>query len=125
MSDMRSRSSCRKGCSSGVGKQVQDFDRTSGITDLFREPVPVCRLFGKEACMLETEWFQIKSKRAVMNLPLFRKTEELPFTAAFSAAVIMTVHVLPSSVVSGRVPDDLGIRPHKDIITPALQLLSF
>ena len=120
-------SGSRRGqCSSaGVCKEVQDFDRTSGMPDLFGEPVPVCRLLGKQPRVFETERFQIKSQRTVVDLPLFRQTEKFPLTSAFFAAVIMSVHMFPSPVIFRSIPDNLGIRAYKDVLSPALQLFSF
>ena len=60
-----------------------------------------------------------------MNLPLLWETEELPFTAALFAAVIMPVHLFPTAVLLRRIPDDLRIRTDQQIITPALQLFAF
>ena len=60
-----------------------------------------------------------------MDLPLLRQTEEFPFTAAFFAAVVMAVHVLPSLVDARGIPDHLGIRAHKDVVAPAFQLFAF
>ena len=75
--------------------------------------------------MLEAEGLQMEGQAAVMDVPLLGQVKKFPLAAAFFAAVLMAVHVLPAPGVSGRVPDNLGIRPHKNIITPALQLLSF
>ena len=45
-----------------------------------------------------------------MDLPLLWQVEEFPFAAAFFAAVVVTVHVLPATVLLRSIPDDLRIR---------------
>ena len=125
MSDLRPcRGCCQRG-PSGVGKKIEHFYGASGALDLFREPVPVGGLLREKTGVLEAEGLQIKGKRAVMNLPLFGKTEKLPFTAAFFAAVVVAVPVFPSSVFPRRIPDDLGIRTDQNIISPAFQFFPF
>ena len=46
---------CGQGSAAGVGKEVQYLDRTSGIADLFRKPVPVGGLFREQSGMFKTE----------------------------------------------------------------------
>ena len=73
--------------------------------------------------MLKTERLEIKSKRTVMDLPLLRKLKKFPFTTAFFAAMVVTVHIFPATVGLRGVPDDLGIRTDEKIFAPAFQLL--
>ena len=75
--------------------------------------------------MLETKRLQIKSQVFIMYLPLFREAYEFPFSAALFAAVIVSVLMLPATVVLRSVPDDLGIRANQDVFPPSLQFLSF
>ena len=44
-----------KGSATGVGEEVQHFDRASGFTDLVTEPVPVSCLFREKTGVLEAE----------------------------------------------------------------------
>ena len=122
VSDVRSGSGSRKSGSSGVGKQVQHLDRASGGTDFFRKPVPVCRLFREESRMFKAERLQIKGQIPVMDLPLLRKAEEFPFSAAFFTSVIMCVWMIPPAVCLFSIPDYLRVRADQDVITPAFQL---
>ena len=46
MSDMSSGRRSSKGSSAGVRKEVKDLDRTAGMSDFFREPVPVCTQYS-------------------------------------------------------------------------------
>ena len=70
--------------------------------------------------MFEAERLQVKSQVMILNLPLLRKMEEFPFTAALFTAVIVSVFVLPSRILAGSVPDDLWVRADKKIVPPAL-----
>ena len=124
MGDMRSGGRCRKSCAACIGKKIQNFYRASRVSDLFRKPIPVCRLFGKESGMFKTKWFQIKCKRSIVNLPLLRQTEKFPFPAAFFTAVVMAVHLFPSFMILFRVPDYLRIGANKKIISPSFQFFS-
>ena len=109
---------CCQGSPSGVGKKVQHLYRPSGVSDLFREPVPVYRLFREEPGMFEAEWLQVKGKIFVADLPLLGKIEKFPLAAAFLAPVIMSVGMFPSCVGPGSVPDDLGVRTDQQGIFP-------
>ena len=98
MCDACSRGGSGKCGSAGIGEQVQDLDRTSGIFDLITEPVPVCGLFRKKAGMFKAEWFQVECQILILNRPLLWQMEKFPFTAALFAAVIMSVFFLPAGV---------------------------
>ena len=124
MSDMCAGSGCCKCSSAGVGKQVQNFDRASGIADLITEPVPVRCLFREETGMFKAEWFQVECQFFVMDLPLLWKIEEFPFATAFFAAVVVTVHMLPVFFLFRGIPDDLRVRAYQCVITPAFQLFA-
>ena len=50
--------------------------------------------------------------------------EKLPLTATLGAAVIVTVLFLPSLVVVGSIPDDLGVGTHQVVLAPAFQLFT-
>ena len=96
------------------------------------EPVPVHRLLREQTGMLEAEGLQMEGQRirltggfllkrqGVMDRPLVRQPEELPFSAALGTSVVMTVLLLPALMIVGRLPDDLGIRTHQNIISPTL-----
>ena len=106
---------CRKRCASGVGKQVQNLNRPAGAFYLFRDPVPVCRLFGEKPCMLKAERLQIKSERTVVNAPLFGKVKEFPLTTAAAAPVIVAVPDFPFGICLRCVPDDLRVGTNQQI----------
>ena len=111
------------GCESSttcVSKEIQYFDRSSCISDLLREPVPVRCLFREKSGVLEAERLQIKCQFFIMNLPLFRETEEFPFPAAFLAAVIVAVHMFPSTLGFRGIPDNLRVRTDQSVLSPAL-----
>lgn len=74
--------------------------------------------------MFEAERLQVKGQPAVADLPLLGEIEELPFTAALLASVIMPVPVLPAAVGPQSIPDHLGIRTDQKILSPAFQLLA-
>ena len=117
--------SCGQSSAAGIGKKIQHLDRTTGISDLLTKPVPVHSLLRKKSCMLEAERLQIKGKILVMDIPLMRQIKELPLTASAAASVIMAVHMLPATVLTRSIPDNLWVRTNKEIIPPAFQLLSF
>ena len=60
-----------------------------------------------------------------MDLPLLGQPGEFPVAAAFFAAVIMTVPVLPAAVFPGGIPYDLGIWTYQDVRSPTLQFFAF
>ena len=74
--------------------------------------------------MFKAEGLQIECKVMICNGPLVGKIEDLPLPAAFIAAVVMSVGVLPASVRFGGIPDDLRIRTNQEVIAPALQFFS-
>ena len=124
-------SACFCGCDGGaacIGKQVQDFDRTAGVFDGFpyyrRKPVPVGSLLRKQPGMFETERLQMKSQFAVLNAPFVRQLEKFPFAASFGASVVMAVHFSPPGMFFWRIPDNLWVRPDKQIVPPPLQFFT-
>ena len=79
--------------------------------------------------MLEAEGLQVEGKlllngQIVMNAPFIRQIEKLPFAAALSTSVIMSVFFRPALMVMGGIPNDLGVGTHQYIVTPAFQLLA-
>ena len=125
VSDMGACLGGRQGCASGVGKQVENFYRSSGLSYLLSKPVPVRGLLRKQAGMLEAEGLQVEGQFSVADGPLLGQIEEFPLASTTVASVIMAVHPLPSLVPLRRIPDNLGIRPDKQILAPALQLFTF
>ena len=115
-----SRRECGAAC---IGEEIQHFYRTSCIADLIREPFPVRRLFREQSGVFEIERLQVKGQIFIMNLPLLREIEELPFSTAFFAAVIVRIPVLPSFLCLRGIPDHLRIRAHKEILPPPFQFL--
>ena len=129
-----SSSCCRGGYSStaGVSEEVQHLHGSACLMDQAGEPVPVHRLLREQTGMLEAEGLQMEGQRisltggfllkrqGVMDRPFIRQMEELPFSAALGTSVVMTVLLLPALMIVGRLPDDLGIRTHQNIISPTL-----
>ena len=116
----------------GVSEEVQHLHGSACIMDQTGEPVPVHRLLREQTGMFETEGLQMEGQRirltggfllkrqGVMDRPLVRQMEELPFSAALGTSVVMTVFLLPALMLVGRLPDDLGIRTDENIISPTL-----
>ena len=75
--------------------------------------------------MFKTERLQIKNEIAIGNLPSLREIEKLPGPSAFRTPVIMTVRSFPSDMCFLSLPDDLGIRPDQEIVSPSFKLFSF
>ena len=115
------------GCESSttcVSKEIQYFDRSSCISDLLREPVPVRCLLREKAGVFEAERFQAEGQVFIVDLPLLRQMEKLPFSAALAASVIMAVFLFPARIFFFRVPDDLRVWSYQKVISPPLQFLS-
>ena len=74
--------------------------------------------------MLKAEGLQIEREPFVSDGPLLGQIEKFPFAAAFAAAVVVSVHLLPAFVGPGRAPAHLGVRPDQQIISPALQFFT-
>ena len=116
----------------GVSEEVQYLHGSACLMDQTGEPVPVHRLLREQTGMLEAEGLQMEGQRirltggfllkrqGVMDRPLVRQPEELPFSAALRTSVVMTVFLLPALMIVGRLPDDLGIRTDENIISPTL-----
>ena len=122
--DSRACLGCCKGGTACVGEEIQHLDRAAGIFDFFREPVPVCGLLREKTGVLEAEGLELEGKLLVVDAPLLWKIKKLPLSATLLAAVIMAVRMLPAVLLSWRIPDDLRIRAHEQVIAPALQLFS-
>ena len=116
----------------GVSEEVQYLHGSACLMDQTGEPVPIHRLLREQTGMLEAEGLQMEGQRisltggfllkwqGVMDRPFIRQMEELPFSAALGTSVVMTVFLLPALMIVGRLPDDLGIRTHQNIISPTL-----
>ena len=129
-----SSSCCCGGYSStaGVSEEVQHLHGSACLMDQAGEPVPVHSLLREQTGMLEAEGLQVEGQRisltggfllkrqGVVDRPFIRQMEELPFSAALGTSVVMTVFLLPALMIVGRLPDDLGIRTHQNIISPTL-----
>ena len=66
----------------------------------------------------------MKGKPFVADGPLCGQIKKLPLSAALIAAVVVAVLLLPFRQGAGRIPYDLGIRTHQQILSPALQLFA-
>ena len=90
----------------------------------FAEPIPVYGLFRKKPGMLKTKRFQLKGQILIPNVPLIGKLKKFPFSAAFGAAMIVTIRPTPAFVYFGRIPDHLRIRTNQKKVPPTLQFLT-
>ena len=111
-------------CASRVGEQVQHFNRAVGTTDQIAEPVPVRCLLREKAGVFKAERFQAEGQVFIVDLPLLRQMEKLPFSAALAASVIMAVFLFPARIFFFRVPDDLRVWSYQKVISPPLQFFS-
>ena len=96
------------GSPAGIGKQVQNPDRTSGFFYFIAEPVPVDRLLREEPRVLKAEGLQVKGQIPVMDCPLIRQIKEFPFSPAAFASVIVGIPLSPAFMGSGGIPDPGG-----------------
>ena len=124
MCDSRACLCCCKGGTACVGEEIQHLDRAAGISDFFREPVPVSGLLREKAGVLEAEGLELEGELLVVDAPLLWKVKKFPLSATLLAAVIMAVRMLPAVLLSWCIPDDLRVRAHEQVIAPALQLFS-
>ena len=124
MCDRSSGSSCRKSGPTCVGKKVQNLNGSSCFTNFVAKPVPVYGLFREKSCVLEAKGFQMEGQILVMEIPLLGQIKKFPLAAALGAAVIMCIHLAPSRLCLGGIPDYLRVRTHKEIVSPSLQLLA-
>ena len=124
MSDRCSLRQSSAGSAARVGEKIQDPDGSSRFPDELSEPVPVGCLLRKEPGVLKTERLQVEDEIAVCDLPGLGQVEEFPAPAAFRAAVIVAVGILPASVLFFCLPDDLRVRTNQDIVAPSLKLFS-
>ena len=115
---------CGQGCAAGIGEQVQHLHRPAGVPDLLHGEVPVHRLLRENSRVLEIHRLHVEGQGAVAHLPPLRQALFGPLAAAGAAAGVAAVIGFPAPVLSGCVPDHLGIRPHQGIAAPALQFLS-
>ena len=66
----------------------------------------------------------MEGKGFIMKIPLGWQVEKFPFAPSFFTAVVVGVFVLPTLLGSWRIPNDLGIRPHQNVIPPAFQFFT-
>ena len=106
-----------------VGEKIQHPQRPLFLPYLIGKPVPVYRLLGKQAGVLELKRFYMELQITIADGPFFRQTGKFPAAAAACAAEVVAVRTLPSGVLFIRVPDDLRVRSDQGIIAPPFQLL--
>ena len=112
------------GSAAGIGKQVQHPDRPTSIANLIHSKIPVHRLLGKQARMLEVHGLYLKGQLIVVNLPAFRQCFFLPVSAAGLRSEISGVCLFPCGMAMIRFPDGLRVRAHQILLVPAFQLFS-
>ena len=122
VADRRARSGCRKGGTAGVGEEVQNIDRTACAADLFHNKIPVDRLLGEQAGVLERHGLELEGQLLIRDRPLLGQAANLPLTAARRRAMIDRVCAVPEPVFLGARPDGLGVGTLQEFVTPALEL---
>lgn len=109
VADARARGETGDARPAGVGKEIQNADRTVRLADLFLHPVPVCRLFGEETGVLEVHGLHMERERAVADVPARRETALVPRAAAGVAAAVAPLRTFPDGGGARRFPDDLRV----------------
>ena len=108
----------------GVGEQVEHIDGTARAADHAVDEIPVGRLLGEQAGVLEAHGLELEGQLAVMDRPLLGQTADLPFAAARVRAVVDGVRPVPCAAALGARPDGLRVRAHQHLIAPALDFLA-
>ncbi len=118
---------CRRArhrCAASVSKEIEHFDRSARVLNQSCHPVPVDRLLGEQAGMLEAGGLDVEFQIFIVDRPLFRQLFlKLPFAAALIRAMIMCIHPIPFCRALHR-PDRLRIGTAQYHAAPALQLFA-
>ena len=123
MADLRPRRGAGRAGGAGVGEEVQHAHLPPGGADALLSEIPVHRLLGKKAGVLEVHGLDLEGQILVPDLPLSREPPLFPATAAGAGAEVPPVRPLPACVTPPGIPDRLGIRTYQELVPPALQLL--
>ena len=107
-----------------VAEEVEHRDRAAGRADLRHGVVPVGGLLWEDARVLEVHGLDAESQLPITNVPALRESTFIPAAAAGMAAAVAPVGRAPARVGARRVPDGLGVRAHKGILAPALELFA-
>ena len=122
MAHGRPRRRAGDGGPAGVGEQVEHVHRAPGLLNPLPGKVPVCRLLGKHAGMLEVHQPHVKGEIPVAHLPPLGDVPALPLPAAGVGPGVPGVRPFPALVGAGGIPDSLGVGPHQQLVPPAPQL---
>lgn len=110
MADLSAGGGAGEGGPAGVGKKIENLDRTPGRGDFFRHPVPVDRLFRKNAGMLKAHGFQTEGQAAVVDFPNGRNIGDFfPVPAARGGAEVSGVSSPPHGMFLWSAPEDLRV----------------
>ena len=122
MADLRPRRSAGRAGGPGIGEEVQHVHLPPGGADALLSEIPVHRLLGKKAGVLEVHGLDLEGQILVPDLPLSREPPLFPAAAAGAGAEVTPVGTLPAAMGPGRIPDSLGVRAHQELVPPAFQL---
>ena len=106
----------------GVGEKVEHRDGAAGPPDEIGTEIPVGSLLGEETGMLEIHGLDLEGEVPIADLPLFGDILFLPPAPASRGTSVAGVGPPPQGIVSGGVPDGLGIGTDQDTVPPAFQL---
>jgi len=128
MAHLGSRGGGRARGGAGVAEQIQDGNLPAsrpGCLDLGAEPLPVHRLLGEKAGVLEAGGADLERQlqRLIPDRPVIRQLPpELPASTPRAAPVIESVPVLPLGPGRGALPrpDDLRVGSDQCVRAPAL-----
>ena len=122
MTDARARCGCGQRRAAGIGKEIQNADRTPGAADGAIDKVPVGRLLREYTRVLEIHGLDIEGQLTIVNLPALGQAVVRPVPAARGRAGIARVKLTPAAVILGGEPDDLRVGTHEEIFSPAFEL---
>jgi hypothetical protein len=96
VNDLRPGRGCRQRGPPGVGKQVQNPQRSAGAANPGFDPVPVSRLFRKNPQLAQRRGPQLESDRLVPNRPVVRPLPQLlPVSRPVGGPFVANVRLIP------------------------------
>ena len=111
-------------CAARIGEQVEHADRASCSADHPVNKIPVCRLLGKQARVLEAHGLELEREVSVMNGPLLGQPADFPLAAACIRAVIDGVRTVPCLAVLVACPNGLRVGPLQNLAAPSFDFFS-
>ena len=127
MADLRTRRRASHRRAAGVGEQVEYAHLSPllhAVGDEACHPIPVGRLFGEQAGVLESGRADIKAQVFIIHHPpVGQLGEKLPRAAALLAAMIMRLRLAPERRIA-RGPNRLRIGAAQIHVVPAFELFA-